>query len=62
MWDWINCHLLARHEYAIWCDSGRVYLRCLYCGHHSKGWQVQMTVRHHEDRRARGAAISGNAA
>jgi hypothetical protein len=40
MWDWINCHLLGRHEQAVSCDSGSVHLRCLRCGQRSSGWQV----------------------
>ena len=40
MWDWINCHLAGRHEYAVWSDSNRMYLRCLRCGRRSNGWNV----------------------
>jgi hypothetical protein len=40
MWDWINCHLLGRHEQSIACDQGSIHLRCLRCGHRSSGWQV----------------------
>ncbi len=40
MWDWINCRLLGRHEYAVWCQGGNVYLRCLRCGGRSNGWEV----------------------
>jgi hypothetical protein len=40
MWDWINCHLAGRHEYAVWSDSNRMCLRCLRCGRRSNGWAV----------------------
>jgi hypothetical protein len=40
MWDWINCHLLGRHEHAVTCDHGSIHLRCLRCGSRSNGWQV----------------------
>jgi hypothetical protein len=40
MWDWINCHVAGRHEYAVWSDSNRMFLRCLRCGRRSNGWEV----------------------
>lgn len=40
MWDWINCHLAGRHEYAVWSDSNRMFLRCLRCGRRSNGWNM----------------------
>jgi hypothetical protein len=43
LWDFINCHLAGRHEYAIWCADNRIVLRCLRCGRHSKGWDVGQT-------------------
>jgi hypothetical protein len=50
MWDWINCHLAGRHEYAIWSDSNRMFLRCLRCGRRSNGWNVAVShdeTQHH---------------
>ncbi|MFB3854023.1 MAG: hypothetical protein ACE148_09405 [Vicinamibacterales bacterium] len=41
MWDWINCHLMARHDDAIWCEKNAIYLRCIRCGRRSSGWRVQ---------------------
>jgi Zn ribbon nucleic-acid-binding protein len=41
MWDWINCVVLFRHEYGIWCEEGSVFLRCIRCGHRSPGWDVE---------------------
>jgi hypothetical protein len=41
MWDWVNCHLLNRHQYAVCCEHGAILLRCLMCGHRSTGWQVE---------------------
>ena len=40
MWDWLNCHLLGRHEHGIWCDNGTIFLRCIRCGTRSPGWEV----------------------
>ncbi len=40
MWDWFNCHLAARHEYVVWTERNRVFLRCTRCGRQSTGWQV----------------------
>jgi hypothetical protein len=40
MWDWINCHLCARHEYCVWSEPGSVFLRCIHCGRRSNGWQL----------------------
>ncbi len=40
MWDWINCHVAGRHEYSVWSDSNRMFLRCLRCGRRSNGWDV----------------------
>ena len=40
MWDWLNCHLAGRHEYAVWSDSNRMFLRCLRCGRRSNGWEI----------------------
>ncbi len=40
MWDWINCHIAGRHEYAVWSDSNRMFLRCLRCGRRSNGWEM----------------------
>jgi hypothetical protein len=40
MWDWINCHLLGRHEHAVACEQGSIHLRCLRCGQRSAGWQL----------------------
>lgn len=53
MWDWINCHLAGRHEYAVWSDSNRMFLRCLRCGRRSNGWDVASAndeIDHHEHR------------
>ncbi len=44
MWDWVNCHLLNRHENAVCCEHGAILLRCLRCGRRSTGWQVE----HHD--------------
>ncbi len=69
MWDWINCHLAGRHEYAVWSDSNRMFLRCLRCGRRSNGWEVAaheddaphhpMDVHGGEARMRRGRLIAG---
>jgi hypothetical protein len=40
MWDLINCYLSGRHDYAMWCGSGQMFLRCVHCGKRSAGWAV----------------------
>jgi hypothetical protein len=40
MWDWLNCHVFGRHEHAIWCDDGNIFLRCIHCGRRTSGWEV----------------------
>ncbi len=68
MWEWFNCHLAGRHEYAVWSDSNRIYLRCLRCGRRSTGWDVASSEDnshdhvHHsgtEERRTRRNLIAG---
>jgi Zn ribbon nucleic-acid-binding protein len=54
MWDWLNCVVLLRHEYGIWCEDGAVFLRCVRCGHRSHGWDVETRG---EPGRAKAAAI-----
>lgn len=53
MWDWLNCIVLFRHEYGTWCEDGVIFLRCLRCGHRSRGWEVDPAI---EARRAQEAA------
>lgn len=67
MWDWINCHLAGRHEYAVWSDSNRMFLRCLRCGRRSNGWEVAANAdeqdhhvhRHGDDGRTRRNLVAG---
>ena len=40
MWNWFNCYLSGRHEYAPWCEPGTIFLRCLHCGRRSSGWAI----------------------
>jgi hypothetical protein len=40
MWDWLNCVVFSRHENAVWCEDGAMFLRCMRCGHRSRGWDV----------------------
>jgi hypothetical protein len=42
MWDWINCHILGRHEETVCCEAGTVFLRCLHCSRRSTGWELQV--------------------
>ncbi len=37
----MNCVVLFRHEYAIRCEDGAVFLRCARCGSRSRGWDVE---------------------
>ncbi len=41
MWTWISCYLSGRHDYAISCEPGAVFLRCIHCGRRrSQGWTL----------------------
>lgn len=40
MWDWVNCHLMRRHNDTIWCENRTVYLKCTRCGRRSSGWKM----------------------
>jgi hypothetical protein len=42
MWIWnlFNCYLSRRHDYGMWCEDGRVFLRCPHCGKRTIGWAV----------------------
>jgi hypothetical protein len=44
MWEWLNCHLLGRHEYVVLCEGGVIFLRCHCCGRRSNGWEVQVAM------------------
>ena len=51
MWNWFNCYLSGRHEYAPWCEPGMMFLRCVHCGRRTSGWAVeakgkQVTITH----------------
>ena len=41
MWNWLSCYLSGRHDYAISCEPGSVFLRCNHCGRRSNGWAVE---------------------
>jgi len=40
MWNLFNCYLSGRHDYAMWCEPGQIFLRCMHCGKRSSGWSV----------------------
>jgi len=40
MWSWFSCHLAGHHEYGVWCEPGKIFLRCVHCGRRSHGWTV----------------------
>ena len=39
MWSWITCYLNG-HNYAVGCEKGSMFLRCVACGRRSQGWLV----------------------
>ena len=41
MWNWFNCYLSGRHDYAPWCEGGAMFLRCVHCGRRSTGWSIE---------------------
>jgi len=40
IWNFFNCYLSGRHDYGMWCEAGRVFLRCPHCGKRTIGWAV----------------------
>jgi hypothetical protein len=43
-WNWslLNCYLSGRHEYAVGCEPGAIFLHCLHCGRRSPGWSLDV--------------------
>jgi hypothetical protein len=39
MWSWILCYVRG-HDYSVTCNCGSMFLRCVACGHRSRGWVV----------------------
>jgi len=55
MWNWIVCYVTG-HDYAVSCDGGAMFLRCVVCGRRSQGWIVHATHAHshaHANRQSR---------
>jgi uncharacterized C2H2 Zn-finger protein len=55
MWNWIVCYVTG-HDYAVSCDEGAMFLRCVVCGRRSQGWIVHATHAHshaHANRQSR---------
>ena len=40
MLNWLSCYLAGRHAYGVGRAPGTVFLRCVHCGHRSRGWEV----------------------
>jgi hypothetical protein len=40
MWKWINCYLSGKHNFAISCATGEIFLKCSHCGRRTPGWAV----------------------
>jgi hypothetical protein len=40
MWKWFNCYLSGRHNFAVSCEPGAIFLLCSHCGRRSPGWKV----------------------
>ena len=45
MWAWISCYVTG-HDYAVSCDHGRMFLKCVICGRRSEGWVVHHSHTH----------------
>jgi len=45
MWIWISCYVTG-HDYAVACNHGRMFLRCVTCGRRSEGWVVHAQQSH----------------
>jgi sRNA-binding protein len=55
MWQWIACYVTG-HDYAVCCNHGRMFLRCIVCGRRSEGWVVHA---HHQAQAATAAIERG---
>ena len=40
MWKWITCYLSGKHDYAVSCEPGAIFLKCAHCGRRSNGWAM----------------------
>jgi hypothetical protein len=47
MWNLLNCYLSGRHEYGVWCEPGKMFLRCVHCGKRSQGWAIDSAAHVH---------------
>jgi hypothetical protein len=45
MWNWFNCRVSGRHDFAMSSESGAVFLCCAHCGRRSSGWSVETKAR-----------------
>ena len=45
MWNWFNCRVSGRHDFAMSSESGAMFLCCAHCGRRSTGWSVETTAR-----------------
>ena len=41
MWNALYCYLSGGHDFAVWCQPGAIFLRCVHCGKRSNGWELQ---------------------
>jgi hypothetical protein len=51
MWSWICCYVTG-HDYAVGCDGGSMFLKCVVCGRRSQGWVVHGSHAHSHAPRA----------
>ena len=35
------CYLTGRHEYAVTCEPGSIFLQCRNCARRSSGWELR---------------------
>lgn len=45
MWNWFNCRVSGRHDFAMSSESGAMFLACAHCGRRSAGWSVETKAR-----------------
>jgi hypothetical protein len=45
MWNWFNCRVSGRHDFAMSSESGAVFLCCAHCGRRSSGWSLETKAR-----------------
>ena len=53
MWKALCCYLTGRHEYAVTCEPGQIFLQCRNCSRRTTGWGLREAHARNERRAER---------